>query len=76
MYVLFMDKEEELIYDLIFSDRTKFEIDISDYISDIYEYKKFVTKILMILRKSKVEIVENRITTYYNTMIWYLKLKR
>jgi len=71
-----MDKEEELIYDLIFSDRTKFEIDISDYISDIYEYKKFVTKILMILRKSKVEIVENRITTYYNTMIWYLKLKR
>lgn len=71
-----MDKEEELIYDLIFSDRNKFEIDISDYISDIYEYKKFVTKILMILRKSKVEIVENRITTYYNTMIWYLKLKR
>jgi hypothetical protein len=69
-----MDREEELIYDLIFSDRTKFEIDISDYISDIYEYKKFVTNILKVLRKAKVEIVENRITTYYNTMIWYLKV--
>lgn len=71
-----MNREEELIYDLIFSDKSKFEIDISDYISDIYEYKKFVGDILKALRKAKVEILENRITTYYNTMIWYLKLKR
>ena len=49
-----MNKEEELIYDLIFSDKSKFEIDISDYISDIYEYKKFVSNILKILRKAKV----------------------
>ncbi len=71
-----MNKEEELIYDLIFSDKNKFEIDISDYISDIYEYKKFVGDILKILRKAKVEIIENRITTYYNTMIWYIKVKK
>ena len=71
-----MDREEELIYDLIFSDKTKFEIDISDYISDIYEYKKFVSNILSVLRKAKVEITENRITTYYNTMIWYIKVKK
>ena len=40
-----MKKEDDLIYDLIFSEKESFKIDISEYISDIYQYEDFIDKI-------------------------------
>ena len=37
-----MNKKDELIYDLIFSDKINYLIDLSEYVDDIYSYDDFV----------------------------------
>ncbi len=71
-----MRKEDQLIYDLIFSEKCDFKIDISDYVDDIYEYSEFVSKIKSILKKSKVMIIENLIIRDSKTVIWNLKVRK
>ena len=51
---MLVKKEDDLIYDLIFSEINSFMIDISEYIEDIYRYEEFVSKIKKVLKKSKV----------------------
>lgn len=71
-----MKNKDELIYDLIFSDKCEFKIDISDYISDIYKYGEFVEEIKDILKKSKVKISSNSVNLGSKTVIWELKVKK
>lgn len=71
-----MKNEEELIYDLIFSDNTEYTIDITDYISDIYKYDRFIDNAKIILRKSKVNIVKERIVVDSDSVIWEIKVKK
>lgn len=71
-----MRKEDQLIYNLIFSEKCDFKIDISDYVDDIYEYSEFVSKIKSILKKSKVMIIENLIIRDSKTVIWNLKVRK
>ena len=52
-----MKNKDDLIYELIFSETVNFEIDIADYIDDIYKYDDFVVDIKKVLKKSKVKIV-------------------
>lgn len=70
------EKEDKLIYDLIFSDIELFNIDISDYISDIYEFEDFILKIKNILKKSKVKIITSDTKMSSKTVIWELKVKK
>jgi hypothetical protein len=70
------EKKEELIFDLIFSDQISFNIDISDYIDNIYKYEEFITEIKKILKKSKVTITDSYINTDIKTVIWELKVNR
>ena len=69
-------KEDELIYDLIFSEKENFKIDISEYISDIYKYEEFIDKIKKILKKSKVKIIISDTLMSSKTVIWELKVKK
>lgn len=69
-------KEDDLIYDLIFSTEENFKIDISDYLSDIYKYEEFIDKIKKILKKSKVKIVISDTIMSSKTVIWELKVKK
>ena len=71
-----MKKEDDLIYDLIFSEKENFKIDISDYLSDIYQYEEFIDKIKKILKKSKVKVVDSDILMSSKTVIWELKVKK
>jgi hypothetical protein len=71
-----MKKEDDLIYDLIFSEKESFKIDISEYISDIYQYEDFIDKIKKILKKSKVKIVITDTLMSSKTVIWELKVKK
>lgn len=70
------EKEDKLIYDLIFSDIELFSIDISDYISDIYEFEDFILKIKNILKKSKVKIITSDTKMSSKTVVWELKVKK
>jgi hypothetical protein len=69
-------KEDDLIYDLIFSEKESFKIDISEYISDIYQYEEFIDKIKKILKKSKVKIIISETLMSSKTVIWELKVKK
>ena len=71
-----MRNEDDLIYDLIFSEIHDFNIDISEYIDNIYNYSSFVSKIKKILKKSKVELCNSNIMVGSKTVIWELKVKK
>jgi hypothetical protein len=68
------ENRDRLIYDLIFSNNDNFNIDISDYIDDIYQYKSFVSEIKKILKKSKVKIISSNLLVDSKTVTWELKV--
>ena len=71
-----MKNLEELIYDLIFSEKSDFEINISDYIENIYKYESFIKEIKDVLKKSKVSVIKEGIDLNPTTAIWNLKVKK
>lgn len=71
-----MKNKEDLIYDLIFSEYTDYKINIMDYISDIYKYDKFIDETKVILKKSKVNINNERIVVDSNSVIWEIKVTK
>jgi len=71
-----VNKKDNLIYDLIFSENIDYKIDVSDYINDIYQYEAFISDIKKILKKSKVSIVNNNVKLDSKTVIWSLKVRK
>lgn len=71
-----MKDREELIYDLIFSDKLDYNINISEYIDDIYKYDKFIDDIKTVLRKSKVSVIKEKIDLETEKVVWNLKVKK
>jgi hypothetical protein len=68
--------KEQLLYDLIFSKKEDFIIDISDYIENIYNHKEFVDEIKSILKKSKVTIIDSDVILDLKTATWKIKVKK
>ena len=71
-----MKDRDDLIYDLIFSEQVDFDINISEYIDNIYKYETFIKEIKEILKKSKVSIVKEGVDLNPTTAIWILKVKK
>jgi hypothetical protein len=71
-----MKNREDLIYDLIFSEKLDFYINISDYIENIYKYETFIKEIKDILKKSKVSIIKEGVELNPTTAMWILKVKK
>jgi hypothetical protein len=71
-----MKNKDELVYDLIFSEKNNYIIDVGEYIVDIYKYDEFIDDIKQILHKSKVIIVNNSIDVDSKTVTWKLKVKK
>jgi hypothetical protein len=67
---------DDLIYDLIFSEKSDFEINISDYTDNIYKYETFIREIKDVLKKSKVSVIKEGIDLNPTTAIWTLKVKK
>lgn len=68
--------KDELIYDLIFSDTTEYEIHVEDYITDIYKYDRFIDGVKDILRKSRVDIVKEKISVEASAVIWRITVSK
>ena len=71
-----MKDKEELIYDLIFSENLDYQINISEYIEDIYKYDRFIEDIKDVLRKSKVSVIKETIDLEKSDVYWNLKVKK
>lgn len=71
-----MRNRDELIYDLIFSETLEYEIHIEEYIEDIYKYDRFVDDTKEILKKSKVDIIREKIIVDTNSVIWKIKVSK
>ena len=68
--------EDDLIYDLIFSDKVDYSIDVYDYSKDIYKHNEFVDRIKSILKKSNVKILKSAVLLDSKTVVWELKVKK
>lgn len=68
--------KDELIYDLIFSETMVYEIHVEQYIVDIYKYDRFIDNVKEILRKSKVDIVKEKINVEANAVIWRIVVSK
>jgi len=75
-FTLGMKNTEDLIYDLIFSDNLDYNINISEYIDNVYKYEKFIEDIKNVLRKSKVSVIKENINVETENIIWNLKVKK
>lgn len=71
-----MEKKEDLIYDLLFSEREDFKIEVAGFIEDIYKYDRFIDEMKKILKKSKVDIQREKVSINQNSVIWEIKVKR
>lgn len=71
-----MEKEQKLIYDLIFSSKEDYVIMITDYIKDIYTYDRFTRRIKNIIKKSDIKIIHESIEVEMDSVKWTLKLKK
>lgn len=71
-----MKPKNDLIYELIFSEKKTFSIIVSDYVEDIYTYDYFIDEIKEILFKSKVFIIKESIKVSTDEVKWNLKVKR
>lgn len=71
-----MKNREDLIYDLIFSDTTEYHINVAEYIKDIYKYDRFIDETRLILKKSNVNIIKEKITVDSDSVIWKIKVNK
>jgi len=71
-----LKSKDDLIYDLIFSSNLEYNIDISDYIEDIYKYNSFVKEIKNILKKADVTIIKSSVDINIKTVNWELKVNK
>jgi hypothetical protein len=71
-----LKKREDLIYDLLFSEREDFKVEVSGFIEDIYKYDRFIDDMKKILKKSKVNIEREKVSINQNSVIWEIKVKR
>ncbi len=71
-----MKNREELLINLIFGNETTFVINCADYIVEIYKYDKFMDEIKVILKKSGVKIVKEKLELDIKGPIWTIKVKK
>lgn len=71
-----MKDRDDLIYELIFSEKTDFSINIGDYIENIYKYSEFIAEMKDVLRLSKVSLISNSIDVNSTTVLWKIKVKK
>lgn len=67
---------QDLIYDLIFSEETEYLVNVGDYIRDIYKYDSFIDEIKLILKKSKVTLIKEKISVDPDSVTWKIKVKK
>jgi hypothetical protein len=70
-----LSKDEELIYELIYSERDDFIINLDDYI-EIKDIDIFSNRILSILSDASVEVNEQTFYLNQSKNIWNLKILR
>lgn len=71
-----MKNKDDLLYDLIFGEKDEYEINLSDYLEELYKYDRFIDEIKSILKKSKVTIVKEKLELDAKGPIWILKVKK
>lgn len=71
------DAFSELIYDLIFSDKTEYSIMVHNYIDRLSQYNSFLERIRDILKKSQVFIIREYLDLDKSEkIIWTIKVKK
>lgn len=71
-----LTKIEKLMCDLIFNDKTDYEIEIMKYISEIQNVEEFTLDVVKNLEEAGVEVQEQVLILTKDKKMWNLKIKR
>lgn len=71
----YIKQKEKLIYDILFSDETLFEIDLQIY-CDINKRSDFREEIRIVIKKGNLSIIDDRIIHTDDKVIWKLEIKK
>ena len=71
-----LDPEQKLLYNIIFSDKTSYEIPYMEYITEMKYLESFTNDILDKLVDAKIEISEQAHILTDDQKVWILRIKR
>lgn len=70
-----LNYKEQLIYELLFSEKDEFDIKLKEYTNE-YNAADFFINIKNVLHKGGVKIISERLDKIGEDKIWHLNLKR
>ena len=69
-------KKEDLIYELIFSEKLEFDIKISDY-TPVNSCDKFIEELKDVLKKAKVKLITEKLIMHdEKNVTWKIKIQK
>jgi hypothetical protein len=71
-----LNKEQQLMYELIFDTKSEYEIFLMEYISEITNMESFTERTVSNLTQSGVKIKEQIFIMTKDKQSWILKIKR
>ena len=73
---LILDRFERLIYDIVFCNKFKLELELSKYVTDILNYEDFVLKKKEILKKIGLITFDEEIKIAKKDITWTFAVKK
>lgn len=73
---LILDKFERLIYDIVFCNKFKLELELSKYVNDILSYEDFLTKTKEVLKKIGLMVFDEEVKIAKKDIIWTFAVKK
>lgn len=67
---------EKLMSELIFNEKTEYEIPIMKYISEIHDIEDFTNNIVKNLEESGIDVTEQVLVLTKEKKMWILKINR
>ena len=71
-----LTKIEKLMCELIFNEKSEYEIEIMKYITEIHNVEEFTNTIVENLDDAGVEVIEQVLVLTKEKKVWILKIKR
>ena len=73
---LILDKFERLIYDIVFCNKFKLELELSKYVNDILSYEDFITKTKEVLKKIGLIAFDEEVKIAKKDITWTFVVKK
>jgi hypothetical protein len=64
------------MYNILFSNETKFEVNLNEYLNNPYKFEDFTITILTWLEEAKITVIDEEFFFHKKKMLWIINIKR